>query len=306
METFKNIIEYFSLFMTAVMLVLITNKTLQIFQQSHYQFRSFKKNIKHYYLKDPSNFWPPYIFFFFYLHLWYIQLIYGIYLGVLIFFKVRRKSILKLKFTARIKRIYFLLIITNTLIASVLSWQAKLPHLGSAVAFLFLITPFIVYFTALLIQPLEILISSMHLCRAKRKLVKIEPVIIGITGSYGKTGTKNILFSFLQDKYMVLPKTPLPWSNKSAGLRIYLYQLHDLLVLMIKLRFHVPLSFHQRQSQFFFSNFLPLNFINVSDVVFYQNSSIWIVFLDKFNGFPEIFYNLHILITMFIKAFFDR
>ena len=205
METFKNIIEYFSLFMTAVMLVLITNKTLQIFQQSHYQFRSFKKNIKHYYLKDPSNFWPPYIFFFFYLHLWYIQLIYGIYLGVLIFFKVRRKSILKLKFTARIKRIYFLLIITNTLIASVLSWQAKLPHLGSAVAFLFLITPFIVYFTALLIQPLEILISSMHLCRAKRKLVKIEPVIIGITGSYGKTGTKNILFSFLQDKYMVLP-----------------------------------------------------------------------------------------------------
>ena len=56
METVKNIIEYFSLFMSAVMLVLITNKTLQIFQQSHYQYRSFQKSIKHYYLKDPSNF----------------------------------------------------------------------------------------------------------------------------------------------------------------------------------------------------------------------------------------------------------
>lgn len=205
METVKNIIEYFSLFMSAVMLVLITNKTLQIFQQSHYQYRSFQKSIKHYYLKDPSNFWPPYVFFFFYLHLWYIQLIFGIYLGVFIYFKIRRKSILKLKYTARIKRIFFLLIIVNTLIASILSWKVDLPHLGSAVAFLLLFTPFVVYFTALLIQPLESLISYIYRLKAKRKLAKIEPIVIGITGSYGKTGTKNILFSYLKDRYMVLP-----------------------------------------------------------------------------------------------------
>ena len=34
METFRNIIEYFALLMGAVMLVSLTNKQLQIFQQS--------------------------------------------------------------------------------------------------------------------------------------------------------------------------------------------------------------------------------------------------------------------------------
>ena len=67
METIENIFEYFALFMSALMLVLVTNKQLQIFQQSHYQFRSFPKNLKLYYLKDASNFWPPFIFFYFYL-----------------------------------------------------------------------------------------------------------------------------------------------------------------------------------------------------------------------------------------------
>ena len=46
METFRNIIEYFALLMGAVMLVSLTNKQLQIFQQSQYRFRSFRKNLK--------------------------------------------------------------------------------------------------------------------------------------------------------------------------------------------------------------------------------------------------------------------
>lgn len=205
METIENIIEYFALFMSALMLVLVTNKQLQIFQQSHYQFRSFPKNLKLYYLKDASNFWPPFIFFYFYLHFWYIQLAFGIYLGILIFIKLRRKSILKLNFTARIKRLYFILIVLDTLLVSFLAMWIQLPHLASGVVILLLAAPFTVYLGALLIQPLELLISRYYLGRAKRKLKYYAPVIIGITGSYGKTGTKNILFSFLKDKFTVLP-----------------------------------------------------------------------------------------------------
>lgn len=204
METFRNIIEYFALLMGAVMLVSLTNKQLQIFQQSQYRFRSFRKNLKvHYFLA--SHFWPPYIFFYFYLHLWYIQLIFGIYLGILLFLKLRRKAILKLKYTARIKRLYFVLIVVNTLLASFLAWQLPLPHLASGLILLLFDVPFVVYFSALLIQPLEGLILGIYLKKADRKLRKMAPVVIGITGSYGKTSTKNILFSYLQEDFRPLP-----------------------------------------------------------------------------------------------------
>jgi UDP-N-acetylmuramoyl-tripeptide--D-alanyl-D-alanine ligase len=191
--------------MGALMLIAITYKVLQIFQQSHYQLRSFKKIIKYYYLKDRTNIWPPFVFFIFYLHLWYIQLIFGIYLGVLIFFKIKKKNIQNLKFTFRIRRLCTVIIIFKTLLVSILSWKLPLPHISSALAIVFLVSPFDILLAALFIQPLESLISGIYIRKAKRKLKAYKTTVIGITGSYGKTGTKNILFSFLQDKYMVLP-----------------------------------------------------------------------------------------------------
>jgi len=55
-----------------------------------------------------------------------------------------------------------------------------------------------------LIYPVELLISKYYQRNAKKKLFNFQTDIVGITGSYGKTSTKNFLFSFLKDKYITL------------------------------------------------------------------------------------------------------
>jgi len=217
MEIIQNAIEYFALFLSATMLIQVTNKALLIFQQSQYRFASLKKSLKFHFL-NPNFFWPPCIFFYFYLHFWYIQLIFGVYLAFLLFWNLRKKPILKLKYTARIKRLYFVLIVLYTLLGSFLAWKFPLPHLSSGMILLLFLAPFVVYFGAFLLQPLECLILAHYLRKARRKLEKVAPVVIGITGSYGKTGTKNILNAFLRDEYNVLA-SPASY-NTPAGLAL--------------------------------------------------------------------------------------
>ncbi|MCB9813014.1 MAG: hypothetical protein H6772_01275 [Pseudomonadales bacterium] len=52
-----------------------------------------------------------------------------------------------------------------------------------------------------------------ELFKAKRKIDKVKPIIIGITGSYGKTSTKILLAHVLGKKYSVF-KTPKSYNTK--------------------------------------------------------------------------------------------
>ncbi len=65
----------------------------------------------------------------------------------------------------------------------------------------------IVIISYFILFPIERLIGNKYKKKAKEKLSRIEPLIIGITGSYGKTTFKNVLFDVLQSKFNVL-KTP--------------------------------------------------------------------------------------------------
>ncbi|MBU1262741.1 UDP-N-acetylmuramoyl-tripeptide--D-alanyl-D-alanine ligase [bacterium] len=56
----------------------------------------------------------------------------------------------------------------------------------------------------ILIWPTEKLINLRYLIMAKKKLKRLKPKVIGITGSYGKTSTKHILAHILSQKYKVL------------------------------------------------------------------------------------------------------
>ena len=56
----------------------------------------------------------------------------------------------------------------------------------------------------LLIYPLEQTINLGYLRSARKKMRKLRPKVIGITGSYGKTSTKYILNSMLSQKFNVL------------------------------------------------------------------------------------------------------
>jgi UDP-N-acetylmuramoyl-tripeptide--D-alanyl-D-alanine ligase len=55
----------------------------------------------------------------------------------------------------------------------------------------------------LVCQPIEQRIAKNFLKKAKRKLKLINPTVIAITGSYGKTSLKNILAQILSTQYSV-------------------------------------------------------------------------------------------------------
>ncbi|MFH1657249.1 MAG: UDP-N-acetylmuramoyl-tripeptide--D-alanyl-D-alanine ligase [bacterium] len=68
-----------------------------------------------------------------------------------------------------------------------------------------ILTPLTVSLIVLLFQPLAILGRSRIINRAKKKRAKFKDLlVVGITGSYGKTSTKEILAVILAEKFKVL------------------------------------------------------------------------------------------------------
>ena len=71
-----------------------------------------------------------------------------------------------------------------------------------------ILTPFVISFIVLLFQPLTVLLRSLILLKAKNKRKKLKNLkVIGITGSYGKSGTKEFLYEILASKYKNVKKT---------------------------------------------------------------------------------------------------
>jgi UDP-N-acetylmuramoyl-tripeptide--D-alanyl-D-alanine ligase len=63
-----------------------------------------------------------------------------------------------------------------------------------------------------LVQPIEQRLSAVFLERARDKVAKVRPTVIAITGSYGKTTTKNYLAHLLSRSHTVLA-SPASFNN---------------------------------------------------------------------------------------------
>lgn len=129
---------------------------------------------------------------------------------------------LPLKYTARIKR----LMVTNNilyLIPMIITFIIFEPESISMYFFILgllaYINHFIMILTNFVNRPVEKLVELHFLDMAKNKLNSMTNMdVIGITGSYGKTSTKNILYDILNIKYNVF-KTPSNY-NTPYGLMI--------------------------------------------------------------------------------------
>lgn len=112
----------------------------------------------------------------------------------------------KLVFTTRAMRLFILTLILLSFV---------IYHLSKLSLFIFIPVIFLTSFFAplllilsnILIYPLETVINNLYLRSAKKKIKKLNPKVIAITGSYGKTSTKDFLAHILSTKYTVL-KTP--------------------------------------------------------------------------------------------------
>ncbi|EDM23819.1 Mur ligase family protein [Caminibacter mediatlanticus] len=137
---------------------------------------------------------PLITYIFAYKYFW-IYLFFG-YLPALIFWF--RKINKPLNFTKRVKRFLLIVGFTETLNLLVMNKYHNNPGLSLIV----------VLSLALLISYLiEEFLFFMYKKKAKKKLEKINPKIITITGSYGKTSIKNFVYQLLKDDFKAY-KTP--------------------------------------------------------------------------------------------------
>jgi UDP-N-acetylmuramoyl-tripeptide--D-alanyl-D-alanine ligase len=108
-------------------------------------------------------------------------------------------------------------LILAALTASILPAPGSAQALAMAAAatiglFALLAAPLWLVLGNLLMQPVEYLLRRRYLRRARRVLDEVRPVVIGITGSYGKTTTKTILAHILNGRFKALP-TPKSYNT---------------------------------------------------------------------------------------------
>lgn len=221
-------IAFFSLLLMAASGIFSLYKQLQMLQQNSYYPSRYFKWIRQSYIVELAICVIAYclLTLCFSNQKYYISLVIAvIFLAVRIFLSIsaHRKSIKKLVFTARIKRLYItaILVLGISLIVCVLSPNeiTNIVQIGKSNKFLIVgnlyreisrvlcllfsaITPVLTAIIWLITYPIEKAVSKWYINDAKRILKEHKNLtVIGITGSYGKTTTKFILGRILSEKF---------------------------------------------------------------------------------------------------------
>ena len=137
---------------------------------------------------------------------------------------------LPLKLTHRIKRLllvrlfvylsisYVLTLLPAAVCIAIVPWLFWLPFLE-------------LFISMMIVSPVEKMIQQFYMDDAKKILTKRSDLqIVGITGSYGKTSVKNILYTLLCEEYDIL-MTPKSFNNRmgiTLTIRNSLKGLHQL------------------------------------------------------------------------------
>ena len=118
----------------------------------------------------------------------------------------RKKTTAKkpLVFTARAKRLFALALLFQIVVTTLLLVFVTENRWRIGVFLFSELTVPILVISSFLIWPLEHTINGAYLHDARKRIKNLQPKIIGITGSYGKTSTKYILHQILSQKYNTL------------------------------------------------------------------------------------------------------
>ena len=148
-----------------------------------------------------------------FLKIWYVNLIASIFIVIVLslfwFNKIRKTKLkISLKTTKRIKRLFFTFILLNFISYFLVLYFLIIKndyYLLFTIPLIFFCEGLIITLANLLNNPIEKLINYSYIVRAKQKLKQYPNlIVIGITGSFGKTSTKNYLCEMLKQKYNVL------------------------------------------------------------------------------------------------------
>lgn len=131
-----------------------------------------------------------------------------LFIGIVVEYNKHYK--VKFKFTFRMKRFY----VVAVLLYVILAMFIPIKFLAVIIAFNNL------YVIAIhcIMKPIENYIRNKFISKARKKLESSNAIVVGITGSYGKTSSKNILFDILKKSKYTLP-TPASY-NTPMGISI--------------------------------------------------------------------------------------
>ena len=151
-----------------------------------------------------------------------------------VYYNKTYKPKVKFNFTARAKRLYFTsfgLILLFSGLELVLTFDPFITIVSALGCTVF--SFFIIMLANIVLKPVEKQINNHYINDAKRILAEHKDlIIVGITGSYGKTSTKHFLEKILSEKYNVL-MTPGSF-NTTMGvvrtIREYLKPTHQVFI----------------------------------------------------------------------------
>ncbi len=200
---------YIALFYLALSATL--RHDVQMFQQNSYRYNRYFRWLK-------ANFWSVEVWRLLTL---LVAIIVGVLLisftlsGLLISLSVayvvgslvefRKKFKVKIAYTDRVKRLLFSSLLLSTLLFGFAYLRLEPLEFTLATSGLILFSNLILILANLINSPLERAITNWYINDA-RKIIsnRKDLIIIGVTGSYGKTSTKNYLYRMLTEKYNVL------------------------------------------------------------------------------------------------------
>lgn len=131
-----------------------------------------------------------------------------------------KKAKKPLVFTARVKRLIFTAFIIYALFCVATFILAKSGLFVYLFALPLIFPSYVMLFANILNKPVENLVRRKYINEAKKKISMLPNLtVIGITGSYGKTGTKYILEKLLSEKYNVL-MTPASYNTTMGVVKV--------------------------------------------------------------------------------------
>ncbi len=187
----------------------LTRQFQMLQQNSYFPSRYFS------WVKDNINTVPTFVFFIFSLltasEFYLLQtILIAAFLVVTIIntINIQKKSIKKLVFTGRIKRLFTASILVFTILITLIVLFKDSLISGICSVFLYIlvfISPITTLIVWVLTLPIEKAFTKWYINDAKKILKNHRNLkVIGITGSYGKTTTKFILTRILSEKYNTL------------------------------------------------------------------------------------------------------
>ena len=179
---------------------------LNSFQKSYYEYKGIIKTfLKKYYIIYLSSVFIVILNFFKNVvinHLLFLAI------SIQIIYLIKKTKVF-LKITKRIVRLFI------TIVLEILLLTFFIPYY-----LIDLFIPLLVVLANIINHPIEVLINKRYIKKAKRKIDNISAVKIAITGSYGKTSTKNYIADVLKNKYIV-KETPKSY-NTPLGIALFI------------------------------------------------------------------------------------